>query len=355
MIERLAFRLLRSSAVTAAALVAAWLAFDLLVIAFGDSPRELLSLLVRGTWGTPYGVGQVLYKATPLLFSGVGVAIALRAGLFNIGAEGQMAVAALVTALAGAKLGSAPHWLAIGVVVLASAVGGALWAAPAAALRARFGVHEVISTILLNRIADSGVTFLLAAGLAVPASVRTPDIARPAELARLEHFWPWFQGSAVSTALFFALVVAALAALAGRWTRVGRELGLVAGGPEACAAEHIPVARRRLQALIVSGAVCGLASSATVLGFKGAYEQGLGAGAGFAGIAVALLGRGNFFGVVLAALLFGTLEQGGLVLNARVPMELMDVLQALVIVAVAAFDRNARALVTLRKQAEVAP
>ncbi len=349
---RSAERALRGILVSAFALVLAWLTFDLLVIAYGEAPRELLSLLVRGTWGTAYGVGQVLYKATPLVFSGLGVAIALRAGLFNIGAEGQMAVAALIAALVGSRVGGLPPALAVVVTLLAAAAGGALWAAPAGALRAKFGVHEVISTILLNRIADSGITFLLAAGLALPASVRTADIAPSARLARLERFWPWLSGSAVSIALFLALAVLAACALAARGTRFGREIELVAAGPDACAAERIPVARRRLEALLVSGAACGLAASATVLGFKGAYEQGLGAGAGFGGIAVALLGRGSFVGIVLAALVFGTLQQGGLVLNARVPMELMDVLQALVIVAVAVTDKNVRGVVLRRARAE---
>jgi simple sugar transport system permease protein len=340
---------MRESALVAlVALVAAWLAFDLLVIVYGESPGEMLPLLVRGTWGTAYGAGQVLYKATPLLFAGLGVTIGLRAGLFNIGAEGQMAVAALAAAVVGAHVGRLPPWLAVTLVTFVAALAGALWAAPAAVLRARAGVHEVISTILLNRIAASAITFALASGLAVRASVRTADVAPSARMARLGRWIPSLHGSAVSLALGLALAICAVGVLAFRRTRIGREFDLVARGPRASAAEHVPVDRRRLEALVLSGAVCGLAASATVLGFKGAYEQGLGAGAGFAGIAVALLGRGSFLGLLGAALVFGTLQQGGLVLNARVPMEIMDVLQALVIVAVAIGERRARQLTRAR-------
>ena len=327
-------------------LACALLAFDLLVLAYGEAPGELLKLLFRGTWGTAYGAGQVLYKATPLVFAGLGVTIGLRAGLFNVGAESQMAVAALAAALFGAHVGGVPGWIAAPLVLAVAAIAGAAWAAPAAFLRARFGVHEVISTILLNRIAESAITFGLASGLAMHASVRTPDVAASARLTRLDHWFPLLHGSAVSLALLLAVAVVGLVMFAFRRTRVGRELQLVAQGPRACAAEHVPVDRRRFQALVFSGAVCGLAASATVLGFKGGYEQGLGAGAGFGGIAVALLGRGSFVGLFAAALVFGTLQQGGLVLNARVPMEMMDVLQALVIVAVALADRNVRALLT---------
>lgn len=328
--------------VIAVAAAFVWLFFDLMVIGFGESPSELLVMLVRGTWGTPYGIGQVLYKATPLLFSGLSVAFALRAGLFNIGAESQMAVGALVAALVGAHVGGLSPWVAVPIVLVSAAAAGGAWAAPAAALRARFGVHEVISTILQNRIADAGITFALAAGLAQKATVRTADVALSARLPRLDRWFPRLHGSAASASIVVALVVAALVVFSFGRTRFGRELFLVANGEAAARAERIPVDRRRFQALVVAGALAGLASSATVLGFKGAYEAGLGAGAGFTGIAVALLGRESFFGLILAALLFGTLQQGGLVLNARVPMELMDVLQAVVILVVGAADPNVR-------------
>ena len=143
-----------------------------------------------------------------------------------------------------------------------------------------------------------------------------------------------------------ALSVAAFASTAWlRHTRSGREITLVGLNPVACASERIPVARRRAQALVLSGAVAGLASAGTVLGYKGYYEIGLGAGAGFGGIAVALLGRGNAVGLVLAALFFGTLQQGGLAINGHVPMEMMDVLQGVVILSVALADARVRASV----------
>jgi simple sugar transport system permease protein len=142
-----------------------------------------------------------------------------------------------------------------------------------------------------------------------------------------------------------ALVVAALASVWLARSRIGRETVLVGLSPRACAAERIPVARRVGGALLLSGAVAGLAALAPVLGYKGYYESGMGAGAGFGGIAVALLGRGNPVGLFLAALLFGTLEQGGLVINARVPMEVTTVLQGVVIVAVALADARVRAFV----------
>jgi simple sugar transport system permease protein len=269
--------------------------------------------------------------------TGVAIDLALRAGLFNIGAEGQLAIAGLAVATVGARLPStAPAWAALPAVLLAAPLAGGAWAAVPALLRARFGAHEVISTIMMNRIADVAVGLALARGLALPGTVRTPDIAQGARLARLDSLGlGGLHGSAVSVAFPIALVVTlAVSAWLSR-SRTGREIALVGLSPAACSAERIPVPERIGVALILSGAVAGAASLAPVLGDKGYFENGLGAGAGFGGIAVALLGGGTVSGLVLAALLFGTLEQGGLVVNARLPMEVMTVLQAVVILALA--------------------
>jgi ABC-type uncharacterized transport system permease subunit len=332
------------SAVTGIA--AALIAFDLLVWAYGESPRALVVELAAGTWGTWYGVGQVLFKATPLLFTGVAVEIGLRAGLFNIGGEGQLIAASLVAGTLGGRLPPAtPAFVGIPLVTLAALAAGGAWAAVPAVLRARFGAHEVISTIMMNRIAEGLVGFAFASGLARAGTMRTPDVVPGARFPRLETMLPVFRGSAVSLALVLAVACAFAAGWALRRTRVGRELTLVGKNPIACGAEHVPVGRRLVQALVLSGAVAGLASAGTVLGYKGYYEAGLGSGAGFGGLAVALLGRGSAVGLVLAALFFGTLAQGGLAINARVPMEVMDVLQGVVIVAIAVADERIRSAV----------
>jgi simple sugar transport system permease protein len=273
----------------------------------------------------------------------VAVGLALRAGLFNIGAEGQLAVASLVAGAVGAALPAATPWLiAVGATLVCAMLAGAAWALVPALLKARAGAHEVISTIMMNRIADAVVGFALGAGLAMPGSVRTRDLAPSARIPRLDGVLPSLRGSAVSWALVLAVFVLVAVLAAHRRTRFGMELGWIGKNAEACRAEKVPVARRLAQALVVSGALAGLASSATVLGYKGYFEEGLGAGAGFGGIAVALLGRDNPVGLLLAALLFGTLQQGGLAVNAYVPKEMMDILQGLVVCAVALADERVR-------------
>jgi simple sugar transport system permease protein len=346
----------RAGAVLAAlaGLAAAWVAFDLLVWGYGESPRAVLAMLFAGTWGTPYGAAQVLYKATPLLFTGVAVDLALRAGLFNIGAEGQLAVAALATGAVGAALPRGiPAVVGVPALVVCAMAAGALWALPPAWLRARLGIHEVISTIMMNRVAEAFVAFGLGAGLAVHGTVRTPDLPPGARLPRLEAVLSAFRGSAASVATVIALACAVLVPWGFGRARVLREIALVGMNRVACEAERMPVARRLAQAMLLSGAVAGLVATTTVLGYKGYFESGLGAGAGFGGIAVAMLGRGHPVGLVASALLFGTLDQGGLAINAHVPMEAMQVIEGVLIVAVALADARVRA--ALASAVRVAP
>ncbi len=337
-------RALASPPPAVAGLAAGWLAFCLLVWGYGASPRAMAVLVFEGTWGTTYGAGQVLFKATPLLFTGIAVDLALRGGLFNIGAEGQLAVASLVAGVVGSRLpAGTPGIVAVPITLAFAMSAGALWALVPALMRSRFGAHEVISTIMMNRIADGVVGLALGAGLALTGTVRTADVVAGAHLTPLEAIHSGFRGSAASVALVLGVLTVVVVFASYRRTRFGRELGLVGLNARAMAAEGVPVASRLTQALVVSGALAGAASLGTVLGYKGYFEEGLGAGAGFTGLAVALLGRGSAIGLVLAALLFGTLQQGGLAVNAHVPKELMDVLQGVVICALALADARIRA------------
>ena len=327
------------------ALAGALLVFDLVAFGFGQAPRDMLRQAFLGTWGTPYGIGQVLFKSTPLIMTGLAFHIGLRAGLFNIGTEGQLALASLLGAWVATKLpASWPAVLALPVAIAIAVAVGAGWAAIAGVMRARLGVHEIISGIMLNRSADVLLPYVLVAWLG-SSSLRTADVVPATTLPRLDRWVAGFNGSAASLAFPLA-VLAAFAAYA--WldrSRAGREMRWIGLGAEACAAQGISVRWRQVQAMLLSGAVAGAAMAGTVLGYKGYYELGLGAGTGFTGIAVAMLGRGGPFGLVASALVFGTVAQAGLAINAEVPKEAMGVLEAVVIilVAVAATRRPASA------------
>ena len=323
----------------ALALAGIVLLLDLISLAFGVAPSATLTVAAAGSWGTAYGIGQVLFKATPLIFTGLAFEVGFRAGLFNIGAEGQLALASLAAGFVGARLPPGTPWIVGIPICLAVAIAtGALVALAPALMRARLGVHEIISTIMLNRIVDGIVPFALVALLGA-TSLRTADLAHGASIPKLDRVVPALTGSAASFAFPLAVIAAFAVDAALRRTRAGREMRWTGQSPEACRAEGIDVPKRLVQAMLLSGALAGLAMSATVLGYKGYYELGLGTGAGFTGVAVALLGRGSALGIVLAAILFGTLQQAGLAINAHVPKEAMDVLTAVAIVLVAIANR----------------
>lgn len=318
------------------ALAGALLVFNLLAFAFGQAPSDALHRAFMGTWGTAYGIGQVLFKSTPIIMTGLAFHVGLRAGLFNIGAEGQLALASLGGALVGSSLPSAVPWLvALPLALGAALLVGAAYSGIAGLMRARLGVHEIISGIMLNRCADVLLPWMLVAGLGTQG-VRTVDLPAAATLPRLDRWLPSLSGSAVSVA--FPLAVAATIGTYAwlRRSRAGREMRWVGLGPEACQAQGIHVAWRRTQAMLLSGALAAGGMAGTVLGYKGYFELGLGAGAGFTGIAVAMLGRTGPVGIVAAALVFGTLAQAGLAINAQVPKEATGVLEAVVIILVAA-------------------
>jgi simple sugar transport system permease protein len=315
--------------------VVALVAGDALILMYGQAPGTVWRMLLEGTWGNAYGFGQVLYKATTLACTGLSVAVGMRAGLFNIGAEGQLAAGGFGAAVAGLALpAGTPAVIAVTVCVLAAAAaGGAVGAVPGT-LRSRFGAHEVIVTIMLNFIVLALLNYVVSSRLHVPETLHTPQI-HAGTVPRLAGAVSGFHGSAAN----WTIAIVALAAFATGWflfrTKAGYELRAV--GLQADAAEYagVRVGATWRRALVLSGALAGLGGINFVLGYKGYYEDGFTGGAGFLGIAVALVGRNHPLGVILAALFFATLSQGGLAINAMVPKQIVEVLQGIVILAVA--------------------
>ncbi len=309
---------------------------DLLIVAYGQAPGPVYRLLLDGTWGNWYGFGQVLYKATTLTCTGLAFAIAARAGLFNIGAESQLAAGGFLAGVIGLLLpGGLPLLIAAPVLIVAAMAGGAAVGAVPGVLKARFGANEVIVTIMLNFVVLALLNWATATHLAVPETLHTPELAT-GTVPRLSELMPAFRGSAANVTLF--VVLAAAAAVSWWLFRSRRGFELRAVGLQPAAAEYggISVGRTWIRAMTLAGGLAGLGGINFVLGYKLYYEEGFAAGSGFLGIAVALVGRNHPLGIVLAALFFATLSQGGLAVNALVPKEIVDVLQAVVILAVAA-------------------
>jgi simple sugar transport system permease protein len=335
------------------ALLLAVVVGDVLILSFGESPGAVYRLLLEGTWGNAYGFGQVLYKATTLVFTGLAVGLGLRAGLFNIGAESQLAAGGFCAALVGLLLPAGiPALLCLPIFILAAALGGGMVGAVPGVLKARFGAHEVIVTIMLNFIVLALLNYLTSTRFHVPDTLHTAEIGSGA-LPRVSDVFPSFQGSAANaTILLAALTMFALSWFLFR-TRRGFELRAVGLQPHVAEYAGVNVGGVTWRALAMSGAIAGIGGLNYVLGYKHYYEEGFATGAGFLGIAVALVGRSHPVGIGLAALLFATLSQGGLAVNALVPKQMVDVLQAVVILAVATSVPEVRRLLRgARRSAE---
>jgi ABC-type uncharacterized transport system permease subunit len=323
------------------ALLSAFVAGSILIWAIGESPLGIYKLLLSSTWGTSYGIGQVLFKATPLILTGLSVALAFKVGLFNIGAEGQLAAGSFATAVCGANLPAGlPGPIAIFLCICAAMIAGGLIGGLPGLLKARYGAHEVINTIMLNFIVSSFVLWMGNKWFFVAHTTHTAQIKESSHLKNLG-----FQGSAANTSLFVALLLVLAVHVFVTWTRRGFEWRTVGHNPRAAENAGVNVPAAVFGAMTLSGALAGAASINYVLGYKHYFEKDIGSGAGFTGIAVALLGRNHPAGIVVAALLFATLSHGGLEVSERVPKELVEILRAVIILAVAvaaAFALRAR-------------
>jgi len=333
------------------ALAIAALVGDVLIIIFGQSPGDVYRQLLEGTWGNAYGFGQVIYKATTLTFTGLAVALGIRAGLFNVGAESQLASGGFLAALVGLALpAGTPGVLAVVACLIAAAIGGGVVGAVPGVLKARFGASEVIVTIMLNFIVLALLNYIVAAHIHVPEQLHTPEIHAGA-MPRFSDLASAFAGSAANTTFLLALAAAALVWWYLFRTRPGYELRAVGLQPDAAEYGGVRVGRVWARTMMLSGALAGVGGLNYVLGYKHYYEEGFGTGSGFLGIAVALVGRNHPVGIVIAALLFATLSQGGLAVNALVPKQMVDVLTAVVIISVAtAVPEVRRALAASRRR-----
>jgi simple sugar transport system permease protein len=315
---------------------------SLLAGLFGARPDRFLSLLIGGTLGSGYGLGQVLFKATPLIFTGLAVALPFRAGLFNIGAEGQMTIGGFAMALIGIHLAPVGGpWLWV-LCILGAAVAGGVWGGIAGALKARTGAHEVIVTILLNFVALALVNYFLSQHYALPDTVRTAEVGEGAWMARASDSLAVFRGSGLSTALIFALVVSAGCDLLLLRTSLGFSWRILGGGLRRARYARLSPARLTFASLALAGAMAGVGSASYILGYKHYFEEGFSGGIGYLGIAVALLARNRPLAIPATAILFGFLSQGGLVVNQLVPRELVDIIVAVTLFVFIVLDARVR-------------
>lgn len=324
------------------AVLAAFVVGGIFVLLIGDDPIETYRLLIGSALWWPDGIGYTLFLATPLIFTGLAVAVAFRAGLLNIGAEGQLYVAAFATAWAGIVFANLPSLLLLPICVVAAIGAGAMWGAIPGLLKARFGSHEVINTIMMNFIAVALASYFTQYHYRVPGDpiLQTAPISIHGHLPRLGRFIPGFP-ERIPLNLAFVLALAACAAVyVFLWrTKWGYEIRATGSNPSAAEYGGISVRRQIVLAMAISGGLAGMVGINEVLGYRHRYYDGFSDNYGFTGIAVALLGRNHPVGVILAALLFAVLTRGGIPVDAftqNVTKDIVQILQATIILFVAA-------------------
>ena len=322
----------------------------LVVTAIGENPFHAMAVMVQGAVGSAYGWGYTLFYATNFIFTGLAVAVAFHARLFNIGGEGQATLGGLGVAVICLSV-AWPHWsIALLAATLSAAAFGAVWALIPAWLQAKRGSHVVITTIMFNFIAAALLVYLLVNVFRVPGSM-APETARFAEAVHLPNAsqFAGFLGFRPSTPLnvtFFVALLAAFAVWILIWrTRLGYEIRAFGHSERAAIYAGISPVRIIIVTMLISGALAGLMAINSVMGEAERLVISSVQGAGFVGIAVALMGRSHPIGVCLAALLFGELYQGGSELEFVIPAisrEMIVVIQALVILFTGALDTMVR-------------
>ena len=340
------------------AVAAAFVVGAIFVLLVGDNPVNVYRLLVGSALSWPDGIGYTLFYATPLIFTGLAVAVAFRCGLLNIGAEGQLYVAAFATAWVGIKFGGTvvdvfgtptnyawatlPTVLLVPLLVLTAVLVGGFWGAIPGWLKARFGSHEVINTIMLNFVALALVSYFTQYYYKAPGDpiMQSVPVGPGAELPRIGRFLPGFpERIPLNLAFVLALLACALVYVFLWRTKWGYEIRATGANPSAAEYGGISVRKQIILAMTVSGALAGMVAVNEVLGYRHRFYDGFSANYGFTGIAVALLGRNHPVGVLLSALLFAVLIRGGIFVDAfsqHVSKDIVEVLQAVVILFVAA-------------------
>jgi ABC-type uncharacterized transport system permease subunit len=335
----------RAITVQVAAVLLAVLLGAILLLISGANPIQAYGALLKGSFGNMTAFGRTLEKATPMIFSGLAVAFAFKAGLFNIGAQGQLLFGAITSAFLGFSIHGLPAFIHMPLALIGGALAGGLFGIIPGALKAYRGAHEVITTIMLNYIAIN-ITDLLADGIwkdTSPGNViaMTPLVDNAARILKI--------GSVPIG--FFISIVAAFIVWWLLWkTTTGFEIRMVGLNPNAARYAGIKVARTVILTMVISAILAGLGGAVETLGVVGRYQPGFNTGLGFDGITIAMLGKTHPFGTIPAALLVGAMKAGAseMQFSSGVAKEITDVIQALILFFVAA-DVIVRTLLRMRE------
>lgn len=350
------------------AVIAAFAVGAILILLIKDNPFETYRILLANSFGSIKDITSTLFLATPLIFTGLAVAVAFRCGLFNIGAEGQLYTAALATAWVGIKFGgtvvkvfengkqvdkdwswmSLPGFILVPLCILTAMVVGGLWGAIPGILRAKFGSSEVINTIMLNFIGIALVSYFTQYHLKVPgdAILQSAPIGEAAYIPQLHDWFPIIPKDVPLNVAFLIAILMCFVVYVFLWkTKWGYELRAV--GENSSAAEYggISPQKQIILAMTFSGVLSGMVAINEVLGYRHNYYDGFSGDIGFLGIAVALLGRNHPLGVFITAIFFAVLLRGEIFVDAFtrfVSRDIGMILQAIIILFVACLQKYSK-------------
>lgn len=324
-------------------LLLALIVSGIVIALIGENPFRAIQVMAYGAFGYGEGIGFTLYFATDFVFTGLAVALAAHAGLFNIGAEGQAYMAGLGAILVGLTLDHTSWLLVLPLAIIASAIIGGIWAFIPGYLQAKRGSHVVITTIMFNFIASAVMVYLLNYVLK-PKGVQEPSTANvvaAGKIPQLREFFPFFGESPLNMTIIFAVLALIFVYVLIWHTKFGFALRTMGHNPTASRYAGISNTKMIMIVMAISGGIAGMLAVNEVLGEQARIVIGFTSGFGFVGIAVALMGRNHPIGIALAAILFGALYQGGAELQFEMPAVTRDmivVIQALVILFTGAME-----------------
>jgi len=309
---------------------------SIIIIMIGKNPVTAYAIMLDGAFGSQEAIADTIMKMTPLILTGLAVGFGFRAGVFNIGAEGQMTMGALIGAVVAMNIGGIPSVIAIPLSILAGMLAGAFWASIAGFLKAFTGAHEVISTIMLNWIASNLASYMVTGPLAVGSGTpKSPEIAEASKLPVILKV----QATELSIGIFIAVAVAIIMYILIEKTTTGYKLKAVGFNPHAAEYGGISIRKSIILTMAISGALAGMAGIVDLIGVPPHRFVGeLTGGRGFDGITIALIGRNNPIGIIFAALLIAALRTGSnaMQIRAQIPNDIVSIIQGIVIFLVAA-------------------
>lgn len=310
-----------------------------LLLSLNKNPFEIFSIIFTEVFASGYGIGQTLFKATPLIICGCGLAVCFHASLFNIGAEGQLNAGSFVISIVALQFSDLPLPAVLFLCILCGFIVSGIFGLIPAYIKVKKDVSEVITTIMLNFIVLALINYFLDDFFAVKSTMHTEKIPENFMLFKFSDFIPFFQGSSLNASFLIAILLSVFTYILIYKTNFGYKLRAVGFNQTASKYIGLNTGKIILLSFFIGAGMTSLVGINFIFGYKGFYELGFSNNVGYTAIAVALLSKNNPIGIIFSSILFAILDHGGLSINQLVPKEIMLVVQGVIILSILSVDR----------------